>query len=194
MTIEEVLEQIKTVLTQYDLTLIQTDSTLLITTYTRAMVTKGVVKNITPDPDLVEMTDEIQTYIIRLNNVVASEQVDRLKPLLNRQANIFADTATNSLVIPDVSSNIHRIVTILQVADEGERSPLKILVVPLAYADANRVAQALTNIFREDGRGENQGWKRRHPHDCRRSENRCRTDGCRRHRLRSPRWHHPNYR
>ena len=67
VTIEEVIEQIKTVLTQYDLTLIQTDSTLLVTTFTRAMVTKGVVKNITPDPDLVEMTDEIQTYIIRLN-------------------------------------------------------------------------------------------------------------------------------
>ena len=152
VTIEEVIEQIKTVLTQYDLTLIQTDSTLLVTTFTRAMVTKGVVKSITPDPELVDMTDEIQTYIIQLTNVVASEQVDRLKPLLNRQANIFADTTTNSLIITDVASNIRRIVTILQVADEGERSPLKILVVPLAYADANRVAQALTNIFREEGR------------------------------------------
>ena len=149
VTIEEVIEQIKTVLTQYDLTLIQTNSTLLVTTFTRAMTTKGVVKSITPDPDLVDMTDEIQTYIIRLTNVVASEQVDRLKPLLNRQANIFADTTTNSLVITEVSSNIRRIVTILQVADEGEISPLKILVVPLAYADANQVAQALTNIFRE---------------------------------------------
>ena len=47
------------------------------------MVTKGIVKSITPDPNLVEMTDEIQTYIIRLTNVVASEQVERLKPLLN---------------------------------------------------------------------------------------------------------------
>ena len=156
VTTDEIIENLKTILTQYDLTLIRTDSTLLVTTFSRAMVTKGIVKNITPDPNLVEMTDEIQTYIIRLNNVVASEQVDRLKPLLNRQANIFADTTTNSLVITDVSSNIHRIVTILQVADEGEISPLKILVVPLAYADANRVAQALTNIFREEGRDENQ--------------------------------------
>ena len=156
VTTEEIIEHLKTILTQYELTLIRTDSTLLVTTFSRAMVTKGIVKNITPDPDLVDMTDEIQTYIIRLTNVVASEQVDRLKPLLNRQANIFADTTTNSLVITDVSSNIHRIVTILQVADEGERSPLKILVVPLAYADANRVAQALTNIFREEDRDENQ--------------------------------------
>ena len=149
VTIEEVIEQIKTVLTQYDLTLIQTDSTLLVTTFSRAMRTKGIVKSITPDPDLVDMTDEIQTYIIRLTNVVASEQVDRLKPLLNSQAHVFADTATNSLIITDVSSNIRRIVTILQVADQSERFPLKILIVPLAYADADSLAQALTNILRE---------------------------------------------
>ena len=157
VTIEEVIENIKTVLTQYDLTIIQTDSTLLVTTFERAMVTKGIVKSIVPDPNLVEMTDEIQTYIIRLTNVVASEQVERLKPLLNRQAHITADSGTNSLVITDVSSNIRRIVTILQVADEGERFPLKILIYPLAFADANGVAQALTNIFREnEGRDERQ--------------------------------------
>ena len=154
VTIEEVVEHIKTVLTQYDLTLIQTDSTLLVTTFSRAMVTKGIVKSITPDPNLVDVTDEIQTYIIRLTNVVASEQVDRLKPLLNKQANIFADTATNSLVITDVSSNVRRIVSILQVADQSERFPLKILIVPLAYADANSLAQALTNIFQDGERGE----------------------------------------
>ncbi|MCG9130766.1 hypothetical protein J5I95_03700 [Candidatus Poribacteria bacterium] len=156
VTIEEVVEQIKTVLTQYDLTLIQTNSTLLVTSFSRAMRTKGVVKSITPDPDLVDMTDEIQTYIIRLTNVVASEQVDRLKPLLNSQAHIFADTATNSLVITDVSSNIRRIVTILQVADEGERFPLKILIYPLSYADANSLAQALTRIFEGENRDERQ--------------------------------------
>lgn len=149
VTIEEVIEKIKTVLTQYDLTLIQTDSTLLITTFERAMVTKGTVKNITPDPELVDMTDEIQTYIIQLDTVVAAEQVERLKPLLNKQANIFADTATNTLVITDVASNIRRIVAILQIADEGERFPLKILIIPLAYAEAAPLAQTLSTIFHE---------------------------------------------
>ena len=152
VTIEEVIEKIKTVLTQYDLTLIQTDSTLLVTTFERAMVTKGTVKNITPDPELVDMTDEIQTYIIQLNTVVASEQVERLKPLLNKQANIFADTATNTLVITDVASNIRRIVAILQIADEGERFPLKILIIPLAYAEAGPLAQTLTSIFQQGER------------------------------------------
>ena len=150
VTIEEVIEKIKTVLTQYDLTLIQTDNTLLVTTFERAMVTKGTVKNITPDPELVDMTDEIQTYIIQLNNIVASEQVERLRPLLNKQANIFADTATNTLVITDVASNIRRIVSILQVADEGERFPLKILIIPLAYAEAASLAQTLSNIFKKE--------------------------------------------
>ena len=156
VTIEEVIEEIKTVLTQYDLALIQTDGTLLVTSFSRAMRTKGIVKSITPDPDLVDMTDEIQTYIIRLTNVIASEQADRLKPLLNSQAHIFADTSTNSLVITDVSSNVRRIVRILQVADESERFPLKILIVPLAYADANSLAQALTNVLRE-GEGRDEG-------------------------------------
>ncbi len=154
VTIEEVVEKIKTVLTQYDLTLIQTDSTLLVTTFARAVATKGIVKSIPPNPERVDMTDEIQTYIIQLDTVVAAEQVDRLKPLLNKQANIFADSATNALVITDVSSNIHRIVSILQIADEGERFPLKILIVPLTYAEAEPLAQTLSNVFQEEGAGE----------------------------------------
>ena len=159
VTIEEVIEKIKTVLTQYDLTLIQTDNTLLVTTFERAMVTKGTVKNITPNPELVDMTDEIQTYIIQLNTVVASEQVERLKPLLNKQANIFADTATNTLIITDVASNIRRIVSILQVADEGERFPLKILIIPLAYAEAGPLAQTLSSIFQQ-GEGDDERQQR----------------------------------
>ena len=116
------------------------------------MVTKGTVKNITPDPERVDMTDEIQTYIIQLNTVVASEQVERLRALLNKQANIFADTTTNTLVITDVASNIRRIVAILQIADEGERFPLKILIIPLAYAEASALAQTLTSIFQQEER------------------------------------------
>ena len=157
VTIEEVIEKIKTVLTQYDLTLIQTDSTLLVTTFARAIATKGVVKSIPPNPERVDMTDEIQTYIIQLDTVVASEQVDRLKPLLNKQANIFADSATNALVITDIASNIHRIVSILQIADEGERFPLKILIVPLTYAEVEPLAQTLTNVFQEEGEGGEEG-------------------------------------
>ena len=160
VTIEEVVEKIKTVLTQYDLTLIQTDSTLLVTTFARAIATKGIVKNIPPNPERVDMTDEIQTYIIQLDTVVAAEQVNRLKPLLNKQANIFADTATNALVITDVASNIRRIVSILQIADEGERFPLKIFIVPLVYADAASLAQTLTNVFQEGEREGDTGGQR----------------------------------
>ena len=162
VTLEEVIENIKTVLTQYDLTLIRTDSTLLVTTFERAMATKGVVKSIPPNPERVDMTDEIQTYIIQLDTVVASEQVNRLKPLLNKQANIFADSATNALVITDVASNIRRIVAILQIADEGERFPLKILIAPLVYADAASLAQTLTNVFQQaEGEGEAKGQRGR---------------------------------
>ena len=102
------------------------------------------------DPAQVEETDEIQTYVVQLENAVASEQVEALRPLLNKQAVIFAEATTNALVITDVASNIRRIVSILQIADEGERFPLRIAIIPLTYADATEVAQTLTQVFQEE--------------------------------------------
>ena len=150
VTLDEVIEHIKTVLAQYNLTFVRVNSTLLITTFEKATVMNVPVKIIQADPEQVEMTDEIQTYIIQLENASASDQVGTLKPLLNRQANIFADVMTNALVITDVSSNVRRIVSILQFADEGERFPLKITIVPLTYADAEAVAQTLTRVFEDN--------------------------------------------
>ncbi len=161
VTLDEVIEKIKTVLAQYNLTLIHTDNTLLITTFEKATVMKVPVKHILPHPEQVEQTDEIQTYIVQLENAVAPAQVDLLRPLLNKQAIIFADAATNSLVITDVASNIRRIVEILQIADEGEQYPLQIAIITLAHANATSLAQTLTQVFeQEDKEGKTTGSKR----------------------------------
>ena len=155
VTLDDIIEKIKTVLAQYNLTFVKRDSVLIVTTFEKATVMNVPVKIIGADPGQVEMTDEIQTYIIQLENASASEQANVLKPLLNKQANIFADAMTNALVVTDVASSIHRVVTILQFADEGERFPLKIAVIPLAYADAESLKQTLENVFEdneEDGK------------------------------------------
>ncbi len=150
VTIDQVIEEVKTVLAQYNLTFVRRNSTLIVTTFEKAIVMTGPVKQIEPDPEQVELTDEIQTYIIPLQNASASDQANALKPLLNNRANIFADSTTNSLVITDVSSNVRRIVSILQFADEGERFPLKIAVIPLSAAVATEVAQTLTKVFEDN--------------------------------------------
>ncbi len=150
VTIDEVLEEIKTVLAQYDLTMIRTNNTLLITTFEKAVTMKVPVKRIPADPNQVDGGDEIQTYIIRLNNAVASELVNGIKPLLNKSANIFADGNSNSLIITDVASNIRRIATILQVADEEPEMPLKVEIVPLSNATARSLAQTLNDIFGDE--------------------------------------------
>ncbi len=147
VTLDEVIEHVKTVLAQYNLTFVRVNSTLIVTTFQKATVMNVPVKLIEPNPEQVEMTDEIQTYIIQLQNASASEQAGVLKPLMNSQANIFADSMTNALVITDVSSNVRRIVSILQFADEGERFPLKIALIPLSYADAESLEQTLKNVF-----------------------------------------------
>ena len=155
VTLDEVIEKIKTVLAQYGLTFVRVDSTLLVTTFEKATTMNVPVKVIEADPEQVEMTDEIQTYIIQLQNASASEQADAMKPLLNRQANIFADSMTNALVITDVSSNVHRIVSILQFADEGDPSPLKIVLIPLAYGDAESLKQTFEKVFDDSDDGDN---------------------------------------
>ncbi len=151
VTIDETLEEIKTVLAQYDLTMIRTDSTLLITTFEKAVRMKVPVKRIVADPNLIEQTDEIQTYIIQLNSAVASELVSSLKPLLSKTANIFADGNSNSLIITDVASNIQRIAAILQVADEAPETPLKVEIIPLQNATAASLAQTLNDVFQQEG-------------------------------------------
>ncbi len=150
VTLDEVIEKVKTVLAQHNLTFVKVDSTLLVTTFEKATTMNVPVKIIEANPDLVEMTDEIQTYIIQLANASASEQAGALKPLLNKQANIFADAMTNALVVTDVASTVHRIVTILQFADEGERFPMKIALVPLTYADATGIEQTLNKVFEDN--------------------------------------------
>ena len=150
VTLDEIIEHVKTILARYNLTFVRSNSTLIVTTFDKATVMNVPVKIIEADPEQVELTDEIQTYIIQLVNASASEQAGVLKPLLNSQGNIFADASTNSLVITDISSNIRRIVSILQFADEGERFPLKIALIPLTYADATSVEQTLTKVFEDN--------------------------------------------
>ena len=155
VTLDEVIETIKTVLAQYNLTFVRNNSTLLVTTFDKAKTMNVPVKVIEANPDLVEMTDEIQTYIIQLVNASASDQADVLKPLLNSRGHIFANSMTNALVITDVSSNIRRIVSILQFADEGDPDALKIALVQLTYADAESLEQTLDNLFENNDDDDN---------------------------------------
>ena len=150
VTMDEMLEEVKTVLSTYNLTTIRDGNTVLITTFEKAVQMKVPVRRITADASQVEMIDEIQTYIIQLENAVASELVGGLKPLLNKAANIFADANSNSLVITDVASNVRRIATILQVADEAPEMPLKVEIVPLVNATASSLAATLNQVFQDE--------------------------------------------
>ena len=150
VTMDEMLEEVKTVLSTYNLTTIRDENTVLITTFEKAVQMKVPVKRITADPNQVEMSDEIQTYIIQLENAAASELVGGLRPLLNKAANIFADANSNSLIITDVSSNVRRITSILQVADEAPEMPLKVEIVPLENATASSLAATLNQVFQDE--------------------------------------------
>jgi len=153
-TINEALEQIKTILAQYDLTTIRTDKTLLITTMQKAITMKVpvyVLDNVADYEGKIEQTDQVITQIIMLKNAVASELVNSIKPLAGKSANVFADANSNALVITDVASNIYRIAAILKVVDSApEESALKVKVIPLQNGEARSMAQTLNELFREE--------------------------------------------
>jgi len=153
-TIDEAIEEIKTVLTQYGLTTIRTDGTLLITTMQKAVQMKvpvHVLESVADYEKKIQQTDQIITQIIMLNSAVASELVTNLKPLISKSANIFADANSNSLIITDVASNIYRIAAILKVIDGApEESALKVKIIPLQNGEARSMAQTLNELFRDE--------------------------------------------
>jgi type II secretory pathway component GspD/PulD (secretin) len=153
-TIDEALEQIKTILAQYDLTTIRTDKTLLITTMEKAIKMKVpvyVLENVADYEGKIEQTDQVITQIIMLKSAVAAELVNSIKPLAGKSANVFADANSNSLVITDVASNIYRIAAILKIVDSApEESALKVKVIPLHNGEARSMAQTLNELFREE--------------------------------------------
>jgi len=150
VTIEETLEKIKTVLSQYNLTMIKTDGTLLITTFEKAVQMKVPVTRITPDPELVSESDEIQTYVIELTTAQASQLEKSIKPLLNKSAVVFSDDFSNVLVITDVSSNVRRVASILQGIDDSEIKPILVEIIPVVNAEASDIAETINGIFRRD--------------------------------------------
>ena len=81
---------------------------------------------------------------------------------------------TNALVITDVSSNIRRIVTILQVADEGRKIPTKDSHLPARFLQMPTESHKRSQTFfrEEGGRDDRQSDSGATRMTCRRGESR----------------------
>jgi general secretion pathway protein D len=90
--------------------------------------------------------DRYITRLIPLQYIDAEAITNTLKPLVSKDASMVAYAPTNTIILTDSSSNIRRILSILQSIDvETYREELA--VIQVQYADATTLAEQLAEIY-----------------------------------------------
>lgn len=127
-------------------------------------VEAGEVVKIIPSPDARsksietrlreearEAEDKIVTQLIPLKYADVVEIKRLFTPMVSKSSVILAYSPTNTLIITDVYSNIKRLLRILKAIDITGIGQ-EISVIPLEYADATKLVNLLTTIFKPTGK------------------------------------------
>ncbi len=91
------------------------------------------------------LSDTLITRLISLKYVDTNEMVKILKPLMSRDSKIDSYAPTNTLILTDISSNITRLMRILNQLDI-KSDEMIMEVIPLQYASAEVMARQLQEI------------------------------------------------
>jgi general secretion pathway protein D len=120
---------------------------------TRAEASKSnVLIRVGGDPDAIPQNDTIVTQIIPIRYANLSEISRSLTPLLSTGGNLTSYAQSNSIVVTDTSSNIHRIATLIQELDiEGLRED--IVLIRLRYGSAVSISEQIKQIMQENAVG-----------------------------------------
>ena len=129
-----------------------------------ATVTSGEIIKIVPSPEARSKSietrireeagpgqDRVITQLIPLKYADPNEIKQLFTPMVSKSSVILAYVPTNMLIVTDVESNINRLLRILRVIDVTGMGH-QIVVMPLEYADANKMITLLTTVFQERGR------------------------------------------
>ena len=100
--------------------------------------------------EAVGREDRIITQIVPLSFANANDLKGMLSPMVSKDSEIAAYTPTNTLIITDYASNIHRLLGIIQDIDV-EGTDEKISMITLKYASAKTLVTELMNLVEEKG-------------------------------------------
>nr|MDA3787899.1 type II secretion system secretin GspD [Desulfobacula sp.] len=92
------------------------------------------------------LDDTIVTRIVPLEYASADELKNLFKPLVPRGSVILSYHDTNMLIITATLSSIDRLLKIIKLIDV-QNIGKKISVIPIKFADANKMVQSLSSIF-----------------------------------------------
>ena len=148
---EEVLNFLLTVLDVNGLAAVKADNVYRIITREGAPQTPlRTVVGSEPSPD--SGGGEIVTQIVPLKYLSATDAVALLRPFVAAEGAVSAHRETNLIMLTDTASNVRRLLDILKVMDV----PVALeepQIIPLQHADAQEVAQLLTQLFLSRARG-----------------------------------------
>jgi len=148
ITVEEALDALKTALNTLGFTMVRVNRTIVIVPIGDAK-TRPLRVQIGSDPNMIDATDEMITQVMPLNQADAADMALNLKNLIPKDADMFADTTTNSLVVTDSSANIRRLAFIIKQLDIEPEGILQTKIFQLKYANATELADTLDNMFRQ---------------------------------------------
>ncbi|MBX2886969.1 MAG: type II secretion system secretin GspD [Granulosicoccus sp.] len=89
-------------------------------------------------------SDQLVTQVIKVQNVPAAQLVPILRPLVPQQGHLAAYAATNTLIVTDRSSNIGRLIAIIQGIDRPDNDEVE--VVRLSHASASEIIRILQSV------------------------------------------------
>jgi len=95
--------------------------------------------------------DALLTEVIRLKFADASQLMAILRPLVPPNSNLSVYPNGNMLLMTDSAANIRRIREVVKLLDRNEAMGVK--VFPLQHASADKVAQALTQLYSSPTQG-----------------------------------------
>ena len=95
-----------------------------------------------------DSSDQLVTQVITVVNVPAAQLVPILRPMVPQQGHLAAYAATNSLIITDRASNIHRLMEIIRRIDRPDNEEIE--VVRLNHASATEIVRTLSSLQRNN--------------------------------------------
>lgn len=99
-------------------------------------------------PDPTDFSDEVQTRLIELDHVPASQLVPVLRPLASQDAHLVAVSAANALLVADRRGNINRLEQIVNRVDQAKEDDVE--VIRLEHATASEIVRILNEMDTRD--------------------------------------------
>ncbi len=99
--------------------------------------------------DANNSSDQLVTQVIRVENVPAAQLVPILRPLVPQQGHLAAYASTNTLIVTDRASNIHRLIEIINGIDRPDNEEVEI--VRLGHASASEIIRIMQSLQSRGG-------------------------------------------